>query len=73
MRVIKCCIALGDTSTAENALSRLRELEPNNATVTEESKNLNVLKRYEEDITKTWEKKDYRRVNMFQNESTVKK
>jgi len=65
VRIIKCCIVMGDVSTAENALSRLKELEPNNPAVKEEEKNIEVLKRYEEDIGKCYEKKDFRRVVFY--------
>uniref|UniRef100_A0A1B6M3I0 J domain-containing protein n=1 Tax=Graphocephala atropunctata TaxID=36148 RepID=A0A1B6M3I0_9HEMI len=62
IRVIKCCIAMGDTSTADNALSRLAELDSNNPAIAEEKKTLNVFKRHEEDVKKAYDKKDYRRV-----------
>ncbi|XP_046676525.1 dnaJ homolog subfamily C member 7 isoform X2 [Homalodisca vitripennis] len=69
IRVVKCCLALGDTSTTDNALTRLAELEPNNPAVAEERKNLNILKRHEEDVKKAYDKKDYRRVVYYLDRS----
>ncbi|XP_054284464.1 dnaJ homolog subfamily C member 7-like [Macrosteles quadrilineatus] len=69
VRVIKCCVSLGDASTAENALARLAELEPNNATIVEEKRNIDTLKKYEEGINKSYEQKDYRRVLFFLDRS----
>lgn len=63
VRVIKCCVALGDASTAENALARLAELEPSNSTVAEEKRNVDTLKKYDDGINKSYEQKDYRRVS----------
>lgn len=60
LRVIKCCIALGDVSAAENALSQLREKSPDQI-VSQEAQNLHQLKNYCEEAQKAIDKKEYRK------------
>ncbi|XP_075214431.1 tetratricopeptide repeat protein 2 [Lycorma delicatula] len=60
LRVIKCCVALGDISNAENALSRLRDISPDQ-TVVQEALNLQQLRTYCEEGNKSIDKKEYRK------------
>lgn len=62
LRILKCGIALGDVMTAENAAKTLQEIQPNNATYKNELNSLERLKQYENEATKAYEKKDYRKV-----------
>jgi len=61
-RIAKCCIALGDIVTADNAVQRAEEMEPENPSFNAEKLNIETLKRHIEDANKAEEKLDYRRV-----------
>lgn len=62
IRLAKCAIALGDRVSAEQALARSFQLEPNNPGITAEMNNLATLRHFEEDAIKAYAKKEYRKV-----------
>jgi hypothetical protein len=61
-RIAKCCIALGDIVSAEGAVQRADEMEPENPSFDGERQNIETLKHHIEDANKAEEKLDYRRV-----------
>lgn len=62
IRILKCSIALGDVMTAEQAIKNIKQKEPNNNTIGNEMKSVDVLKRYEGEAGKAYEKSDFRKV-----------
>lgn len=63
VRCLKCAIALGDLTTAENAIKRIRELNmENNANINAELQSLEILKQYEIEAQKAYEKNEFRKV-----------
>ncbi|XP_071447719.1 dnaJ homolog subfamily C member 7 [Hetaerina americana] len=62
IRLAKCAIALGDIVSAEQALARSLQLEPNNATVAAEMSSLETLRHFEKDALKSYSKREYRKV-----------
>lgn len=58
----KCSLALGDLMTAEYAIKKVQELQSDGSGVTAELKSLEKLKLYENDATKAYDKKDFRKV-----------
>jgi DnaJ family protein C protein 7 len=62
IRIAKCCLALGDLSAADNAVSIVRELTPNNSAVLPEVQKLEVVRRFDEEGNKAYQKQDYRNV-----------
>lgn len=62
IRVAKCCMILGNISAAENALTRVADLEPNNSSLAADLKTLDVVKRFDDEAIKAYDKKDYRKV-----------
>lgn len=65
IRIAKCSLALGDLSAADNALSIVKELNPNNAAIIPEVQKLEVVRRFDEEASKAYQKQDYRKVTMF--------
>lgn len=63
VRVIKCCLILGDIVDAENMLQKLLELDPDNNTIAAEQKDLAYVKKYLEDANIAYNAKDYRKVS----------
>lgn len=61
IRVAKCCMILGNLSAAENALTRVSDLEPNNSSLTADLKTLDIVKRFDDEALKAYDKKDYRK------------
>lgn len=61
VRCLKCGIALGDTMTAENAAKRIKELDPSSTNINSELQSLEILKQYETEAKKAYEKKDFRK------------
>ncbi|XP_063227179.1 dnaJ homolog subfamily C member 7 isoform X2 [Bacillus rossius redtenbacheri] len=61
-RMAKCALALGDVATAENAIAKVKELEPLNASILVEANKLDSVKRFEEEGHKAYAKQDYRKV-----------
>lgn len=62
IRVAKCFIALGDLAAANSALLKVKELDPDNPAIAEDTRNLEAILKYKEDADKAYEKKDYRKV-----------
>ncbi|XP_023020069.1 tetratricopeptide repeat protein 2 [Leptinotarsa decemlineata] len=62
IRMAKCSIALGDLMTAEYAIKKTQELQPDGSGITSEIKSLEKLKHNESEATKAYEKNDYRKV-----------
>lgn len=62
VRCLKCALALGDLTTAENAIRRIFELNEENVNINAEMESLKVLKQYEEEARKAYEKSDFRKV-----------
>lgn len=61
VRIAKCCLALGDSAAALNAINRAEELEPT-SDLANEKRSLQMLQTHTEDMTKSYEKGDYRKV-----------
>jgi DnaJ family protein C protein 7 len=62
IRIAKCSLALGDLSAADNAISVVKELSPNNAAIIPEVQKLEVIRRFDEEANKAYQKQDYRKV-----------
>lgn len=62
VRILKCGIALGDVMTADHALKRIQELEPNGTSVKNEIASLDTLRKFEADAQRAYDKKDFRTV-----------
>lgn len=63
VRCLKCAIALGDITTAENAVRQIRELNmESSANMNAELQSLEILKQYESEAQKAYDKRDYRKV-----------
>lgn len=63
IRCLKCAIALGDLTTAESAIRRIRELNmESSANMNAELQSVEILKQYETEAQKAYEKKDFRKV-----------
>ncbi|XP_050501625.1 dnaJ homolog subfamily C member 7 isoform X2 [Diabrotica virgifera virgifera] len=62
IRMLKCAIAMGDTTTADFAIKKLQDLKVDQQTFANELKSVQQLKQYESDGTKAYDKKDYRLV-----------
>ncbi|GAB6021161.1 hypothetical protein CHUAL_003792 [Chamberlinius hualienensis] len=60
IRESKCHLALGDIAAAERPLQRALQLEPKNKLITAELVNVRHLQNLENDIQKSFAKKDYR-------------
>jgi hypothetical protein len=65
IRIAKCSLALGDLSAADNAISTVKELSPDNANILQEFKKLEIIRRFEEEGNKAYQKQDYRKVIIF--------
>jgi hypothetical protein len=63
---------LGDIVTADNAVQRAEEIEPENPSFNAEKLNIETLKRHIEDANKAEEKLDYRRVRLLENQCNYK-
>ncbi|BES89410.1 DnaJ domain [Nesidiocoris tenuis] len=60
LRIVKCCLAQGDMKGAENALNKVKELEPAGAALQTEMTNYNDLKMCCEKGEKAYSSGDYR-------------
>jgi hypothetical protein len=67
IRIAKCSLALGDFIAAGNAISTAIELSPDNTAVLAEAKKLEVIRMYEEEGTKAYQKQDYRKVSIIKH------
>lgn len=61
VRIAKCCLAMGDTAAALNAVNKALELDPNGTDLATEKASILALGRLTEDIDKAYAKGDYRR------------
>lgn len=61
VRIAKCCLALGDSAAALNAINKAQELEPT-CDLTSEKRSLEALQALTDDMTKSYDKGDYRKV-----------
>jgi tetratricopeptide (TPR) repeat protein len=61
VRIAKCCLALGDTAAALNAVNKAEELDPN-SDLTNEKRSLHALQQLGEEMIKSNAKGDYRKV-----------
>ena len=61
VRIAKCCLALGDTAAALNAVNKAEELDPN-SDLTNEKRSLHSLQQLGEEMIKSNAKGDYRKV-----------
>jgi hypothetical protein len=55
-------LALGDLTAADNAISTVKELSPDNTAIQPEVQKLEVVRRFEEEGNKAYQKEDYRKV-----------
>ena len=62
VRIAKCCLALGDSAAALNAINKAVELEPT-VDLANEKRNIQALQAYADDSTRAYEKGDYRKVH----------
>ncbi|KOX78956.1 DnaJ like protein subfamily C member 7 [Melipona quadrifasciata] len=62
VRIVKCCLILGDIVQAETTLSKLLEVDPENKGITTEKKDLEYVKRFLKDADAAYNAKDYRKV-----------
>jgi DnaJ family protein C protein 7 len=60
LREAKCHLLFGDITSAMRSLDTVKMLDPNNTSLPQEIKNLEVLKKHIEDAEKYCSKKDYR-------------
>lgn len=65
IRIAKCSLALGDLSAADNAVSIVRGLTPNNSAILPEVQKLEVVRRFSEEGNKAYQKEDYRKVKFI--------
>ena len=61
VRIAKCCLALGDSAAALNAINKAEELDPS-SDLSNEKRSLQILQTLSEDMVKAYDKGDYRRV-----------
>ena len=65
IRVSKCCIALGDAVSAQQAIEKALQLEPNNHTILQEKTSIQQLMTYQSDFNQAYQAKDYRKVSQY--------
>ena len=56
---------MGDLTAANNAISTIKELSPGNTAIAPEVQKLEVIRRFEEEGTKAYQKQDYRKVSIY--------
>eukprot|EP00095_Tigriopus_kingsejongensis_P003055 maker-scaffold101_size371023-snap-gene-0.23 protein:Tk03055 transcript:maker-scaffold101_size371023-snap-gene-0.23-mRNA-1 annotation:"-like protein subfamily c member 7" len=61
IRMVKCCIALGEVASAKQALQKALAIEPNNVALITEKNSLDTLERFKEDALLAHHNKDYRK------------
>ncbi|RZF33729.1 hypothetical protein LSTR_LSTR017511 [Laodelphax striatellus] len=61
MRIAKACIALGDATAAENAISQAKEVS-DDSSITQQESQLKQLKNIYDEIDKAGAKKDFRKL-----------
>ena len=62
IRVSKCCVALGDAISAQQAIDKALQIEPNNAAALQEKSSIQQLVTYLADYNQAYQAKDYRKV-----------
>lgn len=60
IRVVKCCLALGDLVGCEQAIKKIQENDPKNTAVNVELENCKQLRALEEKALSSYNRKDYR-------------
>jgi DnaJ family protein C protein 7 len=60
LRIVKCCLLLGDFVGAEQALRKLQDVDPKNASIKQETQNLKHLRDVQEKAAQCYEREDYR-------------
>jgi len=60
IRIVKCCLALGDIVGCEQAIKKLLEIDPKNTAVNIELENCKQLRALEEKAFSSYNQKDYR-------------
>ena len=63
VRVSKCCVALGDAISAQQAIDKALQIEPNNTAVLQEKASVKQLSTYIADYNQAYQAKDYRKVS----------
>ena len=61
VRIAKCCVALGDTAAALNAINKAEELDPR-SDLANEKQSLSILQQLNDEIQKSQTKGDHRKV-----------
>merc|ERR1712001_127438 len=61
VRVSKCHVALGDAISAQQAIDKALELEPNNIAILQEKSSIQQLATYQNDYNQAYQAKDYRK------------
>ena len=62
IRVSKCCVALGDAVSAQQAIDKALKLDPYNNSVLQEKATVQQLVAYKSDFDQSYQAKDYRKV-----------
>lgn len=62
IRMVKCCLFLGDIKEAETTLNRLIQFDPTNEAIAAEQTNLAYLQRFITEAEAAYNAKDYRKV-----------
>ena len=61
VRIAKCCLALGDSAAALNAINKAEDLDIS-SDLSNEKRSLQILQTLTDDMTRSYEKGDYRKV-----------
>ena len=62
VRILKCALALGDVTMAEQSVKQIKILEPNNDVIKQELAVLEIIRNLENEASKCYEKKEFRTV-----------
>ena len=65
VRVAKCCVALGDIVSAQQAIDKALELEPNTIAILQEKSSIQQLASFQNDFNQAYNAKDYRKVSLI--------
>lgn len=63
IRMIKCCVALGEVASAKQALQKALEIEPDNAGLKVEKTTVETLEKFKEEAQTAYQDKEYRKVS----------
>ncbi|XP_059089731.1 dnaJ homolog subfamily C member 7-like isoform X2 [Tigriopus californicus] len=61
IRMIKCCVALGEVASAKQALQRALEIEPDNAGLKSEKNSVDSLEKFKNEAQSAFNDKEYRK------------